>query len=363
MSSSVEYPNTLSRLILKRHSEKQFVIPQEPPPKPVERFMTWYEQKVLNVDTRNIKIDRPIFLTGLPRSGTTILQDIFCAHPRVAYFTNSMHQFPKCFCAVEDLRKRLNLDFRTERYLGDSIKIGAGSPNEGHIFFAEWRQVDPYSLDYTELRFEDLSAYEIERARETIRKVIWCFGGQANRFFNKNPGLIPYVLSTKDMFPEAKIIHIVRDARMCANSMLKLYRRNQAQEAKIRAQLGDRARTGDFFVPYPRLPKLTQYIKEYGVEDIRTTAHIWNDAISFINKVKDQLPFFYEVRYEDILANPTAEINKLLEFCELPEIEDRQARFWQTVNKIGRVQHANQYGDFEVVEAICGPNMKLYGYV
>lgn len=363
MSSRVEYPNLLSRIILKRHFERQFVIPLEPPSKLLERFMRWYERKVLDVNTCNTRIERPIFLIGLPRSGTTLLQDLLCTHPDIAYITNIMHQFRSCFCAAEDLRKRLKLDFKGERYLRDSIEIRLGSPNEGHMFFAEWRRIDPYALDYVDLRIEDFSPEELEEARRFIRKTIWCFGGEGHRFLNKNTNLVCHVLLLKDIFPDVKIIHIVRDARMCANSMLKLYRETQAQEAKIRAQWRHRNNTGGLFVPYPRLQKLGEYIKRYGPDNIRTTAHLWNDGISSVNEHKDQLPFFYEVRYEDILANPKEEIRRIFEFCELPEIRDCNITFWKKFSQIGIIQHSNQYDDFEVVETICRTNMQRYGYL
>jgi hypothetical protein len=362
MSSKVEYRNLRSRLILKRGLEEQMAYPPEPP-KLTERFLKWYERTVLDVDTRHIQIDRPIFLIGLPRSGTTMLQDIICTHPQVAYITNTMHKFRSCFCAAEDLRKRFKIDFRGERFLGDSVEVEAGSPNEGPAFFAELFGLNPSSVDYVELRFEDFPADWNEKAQQTIRKMIWCFGSQADRFFNKGTFLVPYILLIKDMFPNAKIIHIVRDARMCANSMVKLYRRNREQEAKLKPQLRHSDFNGDFLVPFPRLPRLAEYIEHYGPDDIRTTANLWNDAVSFVDERKDQLPFFYEVRFEDILANPKEEIFNILEFCELPKIADDQIEFWRKLDQVGVVQHTNQYGDFEIVEEICRDNLQRYGYL
>src|SRR3954447_23822330 len=116
----IEYRNFLSRLILRRNVKEQFLIPLRRRPALFEAFMRWYERR-MNIDVSQIVIDRPIILTGLPRSGTTILQDVLCTHPNLAYVTNAMNEFPTCFCAAEDLRKRLNLDFKAERYLADSL--------------------------------------------------------------------------------------------------------------------------------------------------------------------------------------------------------------------------------------------------
>lgn len=358
MDLTVEYRNWLSRLLLKPAFEWQFILPLEPPPALLERFLQFYERMILRVDTSHIQIDRPIFLLGVPRSGTTMLQDILCAHPHVAYITNAMQQFPTCFCAAEDLRKRLRLDFRGERFLRDGIEVETGTANEGHGFLIRWLQIDPYSLDYIDLRFEDLTSQTVQRLYESVRKVIWCFGGEAHRFFNKNPILLFYAPLLKDLFPNARIIHIVRDARSCANSLLKLYQRTQEQLKRIPGV--DQTHP---FIPYPRFPQLRAYLDRYGPDDIRTTAHIWNSAISFITEHKTELPFFYEVRYEDILANPQQEIRDLCEFCEFPFIDDPGTKFGQKVRQIGVVAHTNRYGDFATIESICGENMKRYGYL
>lgn len=359
----VEYRNLRSRLLLQQAFARQFVIPLGRPPALLERTLRWYEQRVLKVDTSAIQIDRPIFLVGLPRSGTTMVQDIICAHPDIGYVTNSMHEFRSCFCAAEHVRKRLRLDFTGERYILDGMEIRLGSPNEGHRFLADWLQVDPYSLSVTTCRLEDFPDRKVEELREIIRRVLWCYDGKANRFFNKRPGLLTLLPFIHAWFPDARIIHLVRDARMCANSMIKLYRRHMEQEARIRAELGEQDHPSGPFVPYPRIPKLREYIDAYGCDDIRTTANVWNDSISLVNDAKADVPFCYEVRYEDILANPKTEIAKLMEFCELPDVADRGAPFWRKVDEIRAGSAPGQYAGFEVVEAICRENMRKYGYL
>lgn len=361
MSAKVKYANLHSRILLRRAFERQFVIPLFPPPRVIERILKWYEMVFLKVDTGDIEIDRPIFLIGLPRSGTTMLQDILCSHPHLAYFTNTMHQFRSCFCAAEDLRKRFRLDFKGERYLCDGIEIGLGTANEGHGFLADWRGIDPYSLEPVELQGKQLSRGETERVRATIRKVIWCFGGHGRRFFLKNPILLQYLNVLKDLFPDARIVHLVRDPRTCANSMVKLYRLNRAQEIKLRA-LKD-PENHDLLVPYPRLPKLKEYIGRFGPDDLRTTAHVWNDAISIVGRDKVQVNFFYEVRYEDILANPRKEILRILEFSGLSEADAKGGDFAEKISRVGHISHVNHYGNFGLVEEICRSNMQKYDYL
>jgi hypothetical protein len=360
--SPIEYRNLFSRLMLRRSVDEQFLIPLRPMPAIFEYLMKWYERRVLNIDIANIVIDRPIILMGLPRSGTTIVQDVLCTHPDLAYVTNAMNQFPTCFCAAEDLRRRLDLDFKAERYLADSLEVRPGSANEGLAILGRWAGVDLYSLEYREPRKEDFSPEKIQEGFSLIRKIIWCFGGGPRRLFNKNPGLLPYMLVLKDIFPDCKIIHLIRDPRMCANSLAKLCRLNQAQESRTRDKLGFATDDRGLFLPYPRFPGLAGYVAEYGADSIYTAAYLWNDAISFVDQHRDQVPFFHSVRYEDILANPEAEILNILNFCELPTVEDANAPFWEAIRKIGVIHHANAYGNYELIESICRDNMMKHGY-
>src|SRR5579885_2147914 len=118
----IEYPNLRSRLLLHGFFQRQFIIPEDPP-RGLELMMTFIEKYLMRVDLTGIEVKKPIFLLGLPRSGTTMLQDLCCTHPQLAYFTNAMHQFPRCFCAIEVMRKLLKLDGRGERYLADSVEV------------------------------------------------------------------------------------------------------------------------------------------------------------------------------------------------------------------------------------------------
>lgn len=357
----LEFPNFWSRLLLKPFFEKQHAIPGQPPAA-LEAFLKFFERTVLRVRTDALVIDRPIFLIGLPRAGTTMLQDLLCLHPQVVYITNAMHQFRQCFCAVEVLRKRLRLNARGERFVGDSVEVEAGSPNEGLAFWGEWLKWDPFSLEYVPRRLSDYSEQHIESVHTAIRKIIWCFGRGERRFFSKNPGLIPDITLLNELFPDARFLHIVRDPRMNANSLLKLYRRDKEQLERIKAA----GKHGIFddrpFVPYPRLPRLAKYVETYSADDIRTTAHLWNDAISYVHERRHLLNSFHEVRYEDILANPQQELSKALDFCQLPPAGPENVKFWNKMSEVGVVHHQNQYGEFSVVEEICRDNMQKLGY-
>ena len=362
MKIEAKFPNFRSRVLLGRLARRQPFFPGRPS-RLAEGFLSWYERRRLRIDLSQIRVDRPIFLVGLPRSGTTMLQDILCSHPDVAFITNTMNKHLPFLCAAEDIRRRLRLDFETERFLRDGVSISAGSPSDAIGFWGKWFKDDAFSLEYKALSETDFRPTDLEQIHRVIRRVIWCFGGAGKRFFSKLLGVLPHLPLIKKIFPDARIIHIVRDARLTANSMLKIYRLLSDQPVRTKGLGQGAGRERQAFVPYPRVPGLAGYAKIYGVDDIRTTAHVWNDAVSFVNEVKDKLPFFIEVRYEDILASPREQVSRLLRFCELPEVDSACSAFWEKVHEVGSRRDSNRYEDFETIENICHDNLVRYGYL
>ena len=149
---------------------------------------------------------------------------------------------------------------------------------------------------------------------------------------------------------------------MCANSMVKLYRLTRAREKKLRPR--ETPRDSDkCFIPYPGLPRLLEYLERYPADDVRTTANLWNDGVSMVEEDRHSTPYFYEVLYENIVANPEREILEILKFCELPAVDRSNRPFWNQIRGVGVVRHTNRYGNFALIEKICRNPMKRYGYL
>jgi len=358
----VEFPNLVSRIFLKRPFERQFIIPPPPPPI-IDHLLRSYEKHHLKIDLDAIPLTKPIFLIGLHRSGTTMLQDLLCLHPQLGYINNSMPTFPRAFCAGEYWRKLAGMNFHGDRLLGDSVEITADSPNEGVVFWREWLKEDHHDLTYHRRTLADYTNAEVQHIRNSIKKILWCYEGQADRFFCKNPSLLPHLELLAELFPDARFVHIVRDARTCANSMVKLYRLEQAQLDRIRATGKHGIYDTKPYVAFPRLPRLAEYVERYGADSIQTTARLWNDSLEEVDRVRDRLPAFFEVRYEDILESPADYIDHILEFCDLPPIRKDNTAFWERLNSVGRLRHSNQYGNFAEIEQICREKLIHYGYL
>lgn len=354
----MEYANRLSRLLLRRGFARQFAFPLVDNSR-IARFLKLLRPVL--PDRQPVPIRRPIFLLCLPRSGSTWLQELLCAHPDVGYFTHLMHHFPEAVSQACALARRLGLEARGERFIGDSVHQGLGSPSEGLALWGDWLGLDPACLDYEDLTRADIGESAAAAMRRTMGLALAEFPGRS-RFFCKNPGFIPYAPLLAELFPDAVFIHLVRDPRLTANSMCKLLARCDAQLAAIKASRARLTMNLTRFIPYPRLPRLTEYVQRFGPADPRTTARLWRDAIAFLDACANRLPRLLTVRFEDVLAAPAQTVQTILDFCQLPPFAPDHAVFQALCAQTGVVAHVNQYRDYALIADICRAGMARLDY-
>lgn len=356
MQQDVQYANWWSKLLFKKKFEDQFFIPIPSSTLENALFKT-IEKYKFNLDLSHIALDRPIFIVGLPRSGTTMLYNLLCAHENAAFITNSINACPESICTIEWLRKKLNLNIRGERFLADSIDTDFGSPSEPITLWGKWIGRDTTSLYWEEKRLKDFTPEKIQEIHSDVRKIIFASGGEKKRFICKYPVMQTELRMVQDLFPDAHFIHIIRDSRLAANSLLKLFHLTNNQIKKINHP------TVKYLIPYPRVQKLQSYVEQFGADDIRTTAHVWQDSIQLVQEMAPDLKNYTEVRYEDILQAPEKELRRLFDFCGLSWPSTENKNFHHEFSIVGKTHHKNSYKDFEVIEEITAPMLKKLGYL
>lgn len=359
---ATEYTNWLARLLLAPMWERQHNVAMDPPRHIVGLARLMASTFLPSRIDRDRPIRAPIFILGTPRCGSTLLQDLLSKHERIGYITYGMDlvQQPELFYASQWLRRTLNMDVKGERYLQDSILVHGGAPAEAMRFWGQALKLEPHALTWEQRRAGDFTEAEIRHVQDTIRHVLYCFHDEGrDRFLTKCPALLTEPLLIQDIFPDARFIHLVRDGRPVANSLIKLYELQVQQDILVQHPVFK----DDHFIPYPRVPGLEGWMNEYGPRDLRTTANIWNSAIDFVDSVRPQLRHFCEIRYEDLCAEPERRINELLEFCELPPPAADNQAFRERLATVGKVGHVNRYGGFEIVESIARRNLERYGYL
>jgi hypothetical protein len=144
-----------------------------------------------------VDLQRPIFVVGVGRSGTSLLQSMLASHPSVVFppETGMMRHFVRGR-VFEHLFRQAGLDAVVERLEQDE-RIGNMEPDHARLVVPFRDEGRPFS---------DIGLY-----RELLRQSALLAGKP--RVGDKDPRLIEYLPLVKRHFPDAMIIHVVRDPR------------------------------------------------------------------------------------------------------------------------------------------------------
>jgi hypothetical protein len=150
--------------------------------------------------------DRPIIILGCPRSGTTLLQAMLHSHPRIAIAPETRFLLP----AYRRRRRFGDLEERANRRALAKFIVG-----RGHLF----------------------SNLGLDR-RETIRQIVagpptlgsaigvvlraYAERLDRSRWGEKRPGYHRHIDVVMRLFPDAQIVHVVRDPRDCVASLKRM---------------------------------------------------------------------------------------------------------------------------------------------
>ncbi|MEV0581670.1 sulfotransferase [Nonomuraea sp. NPDC050310] len=246
--------------------------------------------------------DRPVFVIGCPRSGTTMLQLMLHSHPRIAVAPETRFVIPA---------------YQRRRAFGD-MRLA-----ERRRSLAEWIAGDR-STKFRELGIDkDDFVREVVDGPGSFGSVLGiAFRMYAERFGkarwgDKRPSYVKQVDLLRRLFPDAQFIHLVRDGRDCVSSLKEM--------------------------PW------------YTADSFHAMA-TWIEAIDHGAKLKKSLPAdtYYELRYEDLTDATDVEMKKLCDFLgeefDPSVISPREAA--DTVVPLHKVWHGNTHG--EVTKARVG---------
>ena len=149
--------------------------------------------------------DRPIFVVACPRSGTTLLQLMLHAHPRIA---------------IPPENRFFLETFKARRKFGDLRKP------ERREQLAEWiitqRKIRHMKVPKEVLREKVAQAPPtIGSALGVVLREYAAHYGKP-RWGDKRPLYLNHLPTILELFPDAQIIHIVRDGRDCVASLKRM---------------------------------------------------------------------------------------------------------------------------------------------
>ncbi|HJS21928.1 MAG TPA: sulfotransferase [Steroidobacteraceae bacterium] len=267
----------------------------------------------------------PLFIVGMPRSGTKLLRGLLNRHPRVRIPSFETEFLPFLVRWVEtrgrpdDERSfaRLHAELsRAPYFVYRNARIGP-------LPVSEWRSWCAGRFDAAGL-FEGIVRYETHIPHGS--GVIWG---------DKSPGYVTHLDMIRQHFPQSRVVHLVRDVRDYCASIRKAWNK-----------------------------------------DVRRAAHRWGqDVLSAHRHCVADRTHCVEVRYEDLLQSPGQALERVCAFLEIP-FTDALTQLEQSVENIGDAKgkteivrdNRNKYRtalsrrELESVESLGWTAMRELGY-
>jgi hypothetical protein len=247
-----------------------------------------------------MKIDKPVFIIGVGRSGSTIFHRIFTRHPNVAWLSSRLcNRFPSKPSVNRLLMKAIDYPLVGE-FLRKRFRSG-----EGYQFWEYYCK--GFSSPCRDLLPQDVTNKVKEQIPQVMSEILT---SKRNRLLLKITGW-PRIGFLHEIFDDAKFIHIKREGGAVINSMINVdwwwgWRgpQNWRWGELEASQKEEWERFNESFIALA------------GIE-LQILSHAMEKAKRFVDD--DNL---MEVRYEDLCSNPVNIFEEVFEFCELEQLPD-----------------------------------------
>ncbi len=258
------------------------------------------------------------------------------------------------------LRRRASFGERFGR-LDDRLVFVVGSPRSGTTFLAGAIGSVPGFVDLGEVApvkaaVPELAALEPQEAARRLRRTLAIsrrvgLVGSV-RAVEQTPEMAFVVRAIPLAYPDARIVHIVRDGRDVACSLLEKpwLRREQTEADDAGVPYGSYAR---FWVEEERRAEFET------ASDARRAAWVWRSYVTAARTAARAL----EIRYEDLISEPARLGVELARHLDAPPEPLAAALSRAHGGSVGRYRtdlSAEQLAD---VEAEAGPLLRELGYV
>lgn len=265
-------------------------------------------------------MNRPIFIVGGPRSGTTLLRNMLNRHPALAIcretsFYHYVYIRRRNFGSLSDLRNRERL---VKEYLAtDRIRsLQMDLPALQQTLLAEGTSYDAF--------FASLVRFY---ARSQGKKR----GGE------KTPHHALFTETLCEWYPDATVIHVLRDPR-------------------------------DVVASLQRMP--------WGPNSVLGNTHLWlrHNLAARRSRLRPQ---YLKVRYEQLVARPEEELKRICSFVGeeyspamlVPNWDPTASRPWiqraeepVTTGRVGKWRAELTADEVALVEWAAGPHLQKFGY-
>jgi hypothetical protein len=200
----------------------------------LQKMMAEVEDDLYARKLRGIELAKPVFITSLPRAGTTLLLNVLSQLPGFA--THSYRNMPFLLCPLiwDSVTRRFRKQSALrERAHGDGMTVGFDSPEafEEVVWKAFWpgkyheRSIEIWRAEERSAEFEDF-------LRSHMRKILLlklgtsgaAGGAGTGRYISKNNANIARLDLLPRLFPDCRIVVPFRNPRDHVASLLRQHR-------------------------------------------------------------------------------------------------------------------------------------------
>jgi hypothetical protein len=296
------------------------------------RMLGRFESWTLRQEIQEVEISSPVWVSGLARSGSTILLEVLASHPEVA--SHQYRDFPFLFTPhwwrqILDRQPGAQPE-PVERSHGDRLMVTSRSPEamEEVLWMAFFGDLHDASRSNVLDAGTDNPRFEAFY-RDHLRKLMLA---DAKRRYvakaNYNLTRLEYLLR---LFPDARLVIPVRRPGAQIASMRKqhaLFVRAIAEHPRARAHL---ERVGHFEFGPHRSPinagddEVVASIEELwgGQQEVRGWARYWAHLYGYVaDRLADNEALRRAatvVRYEDLCAHTETVLGELFEHCDFQD--------------------------------------------
>jgi len=303
------------------------------------------------------RIERPLFITGLPRSGTTFLHQLLALDganhaPRI---WNTIHPYPelRSYRKQDRRRQRVARQLRIFGILSPDFRrmhpVEAGSPQEcseitAHVF-ASLRFDTTYTVPSYREWLDGAGHDHAYRFHKRFLQHLQYQEPGGSRWVLKCPDHIFALEAVRRVYPDARFVFVHRDPLRVLPSVARL-------------------------TEVLRRP-FTRHIDRLALG--RQEFERWGQGAELLVRAGDDEPFeepIFHVRYRELTANPLATVRSLYRHFGLPLEPDHAARMAQFVAAMPDGGYAvnnyrfDTYGiDLEAAHARFATYMDRFGLV
>jgi hypothetical protein len=298
-------------------------------------FWLWLgrlESSLLAEELRPVRVRMPVYVSGLARSGSTLLHEVISAHPDVA--THRMKDYPMLFTPYWWRRATAGIRPRPprERLHGDGVMVTTESPDALEemlwmAFFPRCHDPSACGVLSAEDRHPDFeSFYDLH-----IRKLLLAEG--VSRYAAKANYHVARLAYLTRLYPDARFITPVRAPADHVASLMRQHQWFSWGQRRHRPALAYMRRSGHFEFGLDRRPmhlgdseRVRAIVQAWAARDeVRGLAMYWDMVYGYLARLlaldRRVREAALVVRFEDLCAAPAETLRAVLTHCALPDGE------------------------------------------